>query len=493
LLKKKLYNFNSDIWSWTQLQDVLTTSIGGTPSKSISSYWDNGNIPWINSGALKNLVISEPSNFITEDGLMNSSARLFPKNTVLVALTGATLGKVGLLNFECCTNQSVTGIYPSKHINPKFLFYYFIYIRDQLINKATGAAQPHINKGIIDNTVIPIAPIEHQNVVAETLSTVLNKVADVEDKLMKIESLENKAFESFIFNDKELHPEIPLQTFCEQRDEKIGKNWRNKRLIGVSKETGITDLRITKAKTYEKYKIVKSGDFIYNPMRVNIGSVAIYEGDEIALTSPDYVVFQVNNNLSKMLLLKFLKSDWGLKQINNNTRGSVRSRLYFSYLGKITIPYSGDRNQQKAEKILNGFSTMRQQTLILKNDLNTIISQTFENCFKKNNYDDIKYGKAGKEIVKLMIIEKKEQMNTKKKATIKTSTMKSVKTVEIFSLLDFVKKIYKQRRFTFESLYTSSNRSYETLKEDVFELLDKDLLLEFDEKELKMYLKIKVK
>ncbi len=91
-------------------------------------------------------------------------------------------------------------------------------------------------------------------------------------------------------------------------------------------------------------------------MRVNIGSIAIYNGKEKCITSPDYVVFHTIKGLSAALLLKYLKSNQGLLEINHNTQGSVRSRLYYENLVKIKMPIAPIAEQAKAEKILNVFS-----------------------------------------------------------------------------------------------------------------------------------------
>ena len=81
---------------------------GGTPSTDVEEYL-GGDIGWIGSGELKNNIIRYPTKYITTEGLQQSSTKLLPKNTTVLAMTGATLGKIGFLNFECCGNQSVAG------------------------------------------------------------------------------------------------------------------------------------------------------------------------------------------------------------------------------------------------------------------------------------------------------------------------------------------------------------------------------------------------
>ena len=114
-------------WVFTKTENIGIVKSGGTPKTTKKEYWENGDIPWINSSKLKDKVIDEPSKYITKEGSMKSAAKLFPKNTVVIALTGATTGRVGMLSFSCSTNQSVTGIFPSQIYEPKYLFYYLIH------------------------------------------------------------------------------------------------------------------------------------------------------------------------------------------------------------------------------------------------------------------------------------------------------------------------------------------------------------------------------
>ena len=124
--------------------------------------------------------------------------------------------------------------------------------------------------------------------------------------------------------------------------------------FGVSNLMGIVPLKITKKTDFKKYKVVIKGDFVYNPMRVDVGSIGLYEEETPAITSPDYVVFSVKDQqiLSPHVLLKYLKSKRGLSQIGTNTVGSVRKRLYFSNLCKVEIPKIGTNKNKKIDNIV---------------------------------------------------------------------------------------------------------------------------------------------
>lgn len=147
--------------NFVKIGEYFVTSSGGTPNKSRPEYFD-GNIPWIKSGELEKGFIYDSEEKLTDAGLKNSSAKLFPINTVLVAMYGATVGQVGLLKIEATTNQAVCGILPREDVIPEFLFYILKSKRDDLISMSMGGAQPNISQKIIKDIQIPLPPLEVQ-------------------------------------------------------------------------------------------------------------------------------------------------------------------------------------------------------------------------------------------------------------------------------------------------------------------------------------------
>jgi type I restriction enzyme, S subunit len=154
-------------WEMKKLGDVCKTGSGGTPLKLHNEYYESGTIPWLLSGEVSQGEILEAKNFITKKGFDNSSAKLFPPNTVLIAMYGATAGQVGILRFEATTNQAICGIFPNKKTVPEFLYYYFLLKKDELVAQAAGNAQPNISQIKIKNTKIPLPQlIEQQRIVS---------------------------------------------------------------------------------------------------------------------------------------------------------------------------------------------------------------------------------------------------------------------------------------------------------------------------------------
>ena len=134
-------------WEVKQIGKEYKTYLGGTPSRNEEKYW-NGNIPWLNSGKTNELRIIKASEYITELGLEKSSTKLMPQYTTVLAITGATLGQVSMLGSEMCANQSVVGIYSDT--NPEYVFYLMKDKIQKLVQNASGGAQQHINKDIVN-------------------------------------------------------------------------------------------------------------------------------------------------------------------------------------------------------------------------------------------------------------------------------------------------------------------------------------------------------
>lgn len=154
-------------WSVERIQNKFDTVLGGTPSRNNAEYW-GGSIPWLSSGKTNELRIIDESECITELGLKKSSTKLMPKYTTLLAITGATLGQVSMIGTEMCANQSVVGVISDKY--QEFIFYMVKNNIADLILKASGGAQQHINKDIVNDMpfVMP------KNSVLENFETIVS-------------------------------------------------------------------------------------------------------------------------------------------------------------------------------------------------------------------------------------------------------------------------------------------------------------------------------
>ncbi|ECL3792446.1 restriction endonuclease subunit S, partial [Campylobacter coli] len=169
-------------WEWKSLGEIANTSSGGTPSRNKKEYWENGNIKWLKSGELNDGYIDFIEENITEEAIKNSSAKIFQKGTLLIAMYGATAGKLGILNLDSTTNQAICAfLHKDKNIKflEKFLFYFLFFLRDKIIKDSFGGAQPNINQTYIKNLQIPLPPIKEQEQIASHLDELSSHVKNL--------------------------------------------------------------------------------------------------------------------------------------------------------------------------------------------------------------------------------------------------------------------------------------------------------------------------
>lgn len=173
-----------------RLGDICVTTSGGTPSRSESAYF-TGTIPWVKSGDLTDGVVRKQNveENISFQGLKNSSAKLLPAGTVLIALYGATVGKLGILQMEAATNQAVCGIKVPDRLDAKFLFYFLLSQRQSLIRVSVGGAQPNISQSIIRSLRIPVPTLDEQRRIVDLLSRAENIVRMRREAEVKAEAI----------------------------------------------------------------------------------------------------------------------------------------------------------------------------------------------------------------------------------------------------------------------------------------------------------------
>ena len=181
-------------WEYKKLGEVLETTSGGTPSKSHKEYYEGGTIPWLRSGEVSKGDIYDAELYITEKGLKKSSAKLFPIDTVLIAMYGATVGQVGILKSTLCTNQAICGILPNKDFHPNFLKYVLLANKKNYLKQAMGGAQPNISQQVIKSTYIPIVKFSEQESVVSELDKINELIRLKKEQLKDFDNLAQSLF-----------------------------------------------------------------------------------------------------------------------------------------------------------------------------------------------------------------------------------------------------------------------------------------------------------
>jgi type I restriction enzyme S subunit len=294
--KRSLTPFVRQSWKYAPLGDVCLTSAGGTPLKLDSANYDGGNIPWLMSGEVGQRDVITATRFITERGLANSSAKLFPPSSVLVAMYGATAGEVGILRFQAATNQAVCAVLPSDNFVPEFLYYFLLAQQKSLIATATGNAQPNISQAKIRAIRIPMIPHDEQLQIVTFLDEAFEGIDVARSNAERNCDNAQKLFAGSldrVFSERESHWQVKrigdiakTQYGLSESMNEEHKGYKTFRMGEVQKgrliDTGRMKFADITASVFKKYKL-KIGDVLFN--RTNsyelVGKTGIFdlEGD----------------------------------------------------------------------------------------------------------------------------------------------------------------------------------------------------------------------
>ena len=229
-----------------RLGDICTIQSGGTPSRSNKEYWDNGTIPWVKISDFSGKHLDHTSEKITQAGLDGSSAKIFPKGTILYTIF-ATLGETCILDIDATTNQAIAGLkLNDDSVLIDYLYYYLLSIKEYVNKIGRGVAQNNINMKILREMEITIPSKEVQKRITDTLNKVYTLIALRKEQLAKLDRLVKSRFiELFgdpVSNSKRL-PELTLP--------ELGEFGR-----GVSKHRPRNDPKLLGG----KYPLIQTGE-----------------------------------------------------------------------------------------------------------------------------------------------------------------------------------------------------------------------------------------
>ena len=180
---------------YVKLEEICTIVSGGTPSRSKPNYCNNGNIPWIKIKDMKSKYIDSAEEFITEEGLNNSSTKMLKRGTILYSIF-ATLGEVGILKIDACTNQAIAGLSLKEDSNilKEYLYYYLKSKKKDVNNLGRGVAQNNINLSLLRKFKIPVIPLCQQKKIIEVLDNVSSTINNYERELALLDELVKARF-----------------------------------------------------------------------------------------------------------------------------------------------------------------------------------------------------------------------------------------------------------------------------------------------------------
>lgn len=331
-------------WIECELKDIFDTSSGGTPKRGNLAYY-GGNIPWLKSGELNNGIITSAEEYITEEGFKSSSAKIFPKGSLLIALYGATVGKLGILGFDSTTNQAICCIYQNNNYYRNFLFYYLLFKKEYLIKQGKGGAQPNISQEIIKALQIPVPPLKEQKRIVEKIEQEFGKIDEVIEKLKLAQeqikqykqSVLKAAFEGKLYKTTEWK-EKKFEDICiyiQRGKSPKYSNIKNSNFIINQKCVRWDKLQVDFIKyvtddfwnNLPQERFLQTGDILWNSTGTGtIGRAYLYNGNELLKTIVDShitIVRTSKNYIISKFLFYFIMSPFVQYKIEAMQSGST--------------------------------------------------------------------------------------------------------------------------------------------------------------------------
>ena len=347
-----------DGWKSVALSELATFQSGGTPNKGQSSFW-GGPIPWVTVKDMKAMRLNGVGESLTEEGA--KTVRVVPAGTVLVLVRGMGLFKdlpVALCDRPVTFNQDIKALVAKDGVDSEYLAFALIARKSDILRHvdSAGHGTGRLDTDLLKSTPLPLPPLPEQRKIAEILRT----WDEALEKLTALRAAKGKRLSALRYAMLlgELRLDDRRRNWAPTRlaavtHELTGRNGANGLgrdfVMGVTKAQGVVPMREqTIASDISRYKRLPPRAFAYNPMRINVGSIAMNERDEEVLVSPDYVVFACNaHGLDPDYLDHLRKTSWWAHYINSGGSGSVRQRTYYDDLAALKLPLP-ELDEQKA-------------------------------------------------------------------------------------------------------------------------------------------------
>lgn len=321
----------------TTLGDLFSISSGGTPDKKYEVYYTNGTIPWVKTGDLKEKYVSPNIEQITKEGLNNSSAKLFPAGTVLVAMYGATIGACSILDFEASTNQACAAFLPTPKVFPDYLYYFLQSKKEVFIQSGVGGAQPNISAGYLKKFPFQLRPLDEQKQIILVLNRVNDLISLRKQQLAKLDELVKARF-------VEMFGEYPSNqkgwTICTIRDivEDVRYGTSRPAVAGgaypylrmnnitYSGELDLSEVKQIDIPEKELPKCtVRYGDVLFN--RTNskelVGKTCVYNRDDMMVLAGFIIRVRVNERILPEFLSSFLNADFSKRMLLGMCKAAI--------------------------------------------------------------------------------------------------------------------------------------------------------------------------
>ena len=331
----------------------------------------DGETPFIQTGDVSGAklgVIRSYSQTLNERGLTVS--KVFPKGTLMVSIA-ANIGDAATLGFDSACPDSVIAITVGKQLSSDYLRYYLRSRQSWIQYLAPAGTQKNINVEFLQDIEVEHPPLPEQRKIADILTTWDEALTQL-DALIEAQERRKKALMQQLLTGKKRFPgfsekwkKVTLGDVAENVADQNKGRMGTASLYGVTKAEGMVPMRDhVKGESFDRCKRVETDWFAYNPMRINIGSIARWQGTETVMVSGDYVVFRCNPDRLLPAYLDHLRQSWMWQSfVTRGGNGSVRIRIYFSDLAEFTFPCPPLEEQRQVAALLD---TADQQLTLLR-------------------------------------------------------------------------------------------------------------------------------
>lgn len=357
-------------WTPSQVGDIAKFSSGGTPSKQQPEYW-GGTEPWISGKDLKTHYLETSIDTLTEAGFQ--AAKKAPKGASLILVRGMTLLKdfpVGYATREVAFNQDLKALVPAKNVDGLFLSFLLVAEKHKILQlvSTAGHGTGRLDTHSIQDHPVNLPPLPEQKKIAKILSTWDKAITTTEQLLANSQQQKKALMQQLLTGKKRLLDKNGVRFNGEWKDIRLKnvlreEKSRNKddtieRVLSVTNHSGfvLPEDQFSKrvaSDDVSNYKVVRKGQYGYNPSRLNVGSFARLDRYEEGLLSPMYVVFSVNEmHLNSDYFLYWMSSNEATQRITGSTQGSVRDSVGFDALCGFPFKLPPMDEQQKIASVL---------------------------------------------------------------------------------------------------------------------------------------------
>ncbi|EIV8651181.1 restriction endonuclease subunit S [Vibrio sp. Vb2133] len=330
-------------WKLSTIEEISSVSSGGTPSRKNSSYW-NGNIPWVTTAEVQFKIIEDTAEKITEEGLANSSAKLFPVDTILMAMygQGKTRGQVAKLGIEASTNQACAAIILKSEYYVDYYYQFLISQYKNIREMSNSGGQENLSGGIVKSIQVPVPPLSEQKKIAQILSTWDKAITTTEQLLANSQQQKKALMQQLLTGKKRLLDKNGVRFSGKwkfQTISQISKRIQRKSdgedhpILTISSLSGFVrqDERYSRymaGESVKKYILLKQGEFAYNKgnsKTYEFGCIFDLDCYDTGLVPHVYVCFKLNQGLSHRYFKYLFEADYLKPQLGALVNTGVRN------------------------------------------------------------------------------------------------------------------------------------------------------------------------